>query len=181
VEVERLREKYDIEVRFAPFFLDPSTPPEGKPRRQMTQPGDPPSALEQRGAELGIRFTRGRTWSSNSYLALQAGEWAAEQPDGDRFHRAMLKAYFEDLADIGTIDGIVPIAEAVGLDGNELRAALESGAFKKQTDDGLTWSRAIGVTAVPTFIFDDRYGVVGAQPYEVLEEMMREMGKVPRA
>ena len=146
----------------------------------MTQPGDPPSALEQRGTELGIAFTRGRTWSSNSYLALQAGEWAGERLDGDGFHRAMLKAYFEDLADIGSIDGIVAIAEAAGLPGSELRVALESGTFKQQTDDGLRWSHAIGVTAVPTFVFDDKYGVVGAQPYQVLEETMREMGKVPR-
>ncbi len=147
----------------------------------MTQPGDAPSALEQRAAELGIAFTRGRAWSSNSYLALQAGEWAAEQPGGDGFHKAMLKAYFEDLADIGTIDAIVAIAEKAGLAGDDLRQALEAGTFKQQTDDGLRWSHSIGVTAVPTFIFDDKYGIVGAQPYEALEKMMQEMGKVARA
>jgi predicted DsbA family dithiol-disulfide isomerase len=181
VEVEKLREKYEIDLRFAPFFLDPSTPPEGKPRRQVTQPGDPPSALEERAAELGIRFTRGRTWTSNSYLALQAGEWAEGRPWGDDFHRALFKAYFEDLADIGTIDSLVAIAEGAGAPGEELRRVLEEGTFRQQTDDGLRWSRAVGVSAVPTFIFDEQVGIVGAQPYEVLERVLQQMGKVPRA
>ena len=146
----------------------------------MSTPDSPPSALEQRGAELGIRFTRGRTWTSNSYLALQAGEFADGRPERDAFHRALLKAYFEDLEDIGTIDTIVRIAESVGMPGSELREALEQGIFRQQTDDGLRWSHSVGVTAVPTFVFDDRYGMVGAQPVEAMEEMLREMGKLPR-
>jgi predicted DsbA family dithiol-disulfide isomerase len=48
-------------------------------------------------------------------------------------------------------------------------------------DDGINWSRSAGVTAVPTFIFDDQYGVVGAQPFEVLDSVMQRMGKVARA
>lgn len=146
----------------------------------MTQPGDPPSALEERATTLGIGFTRGRTWTSNSYFSLQAGEWADGKPGRDAFHKGLFKAYFEDLADIGSIDTLVGIADEAGMPGAELRAALESGEFRKQTDDGLTWSRSIGVTAVPTFIFDDSVGLVGAQPFEVFEEVMREMGKIPK-
>jgi len=168
-------------VRFAPFFLDPSTPPEGKPRRQYSQPGDPPSPLEQRGASLGITFTRGRTWTSNSHLALQAGEFAEEHGDvGQAFHKRLFKAYFEELADIGKVDELVRLGGEAGLPADELRAALESGRYCQQVDDGLAWSHAAGVRAVPTFIFDERMGLVGAQPSEVFEELMQELGAKPR-
>lgn len=173
--------EYDVEVRFAPYFLDPSTPPEGKPRRQQSQPGEPPSHLEVRGTESGITFTRGRTWTSNSHLALEAGEFAQENgADLLRFHRAMFKAYFEDLEDVGKVDAVVRIGESAGLDGAALREALESGEYRQQVDDGIAWSRGVGVTAVPTFIFDEQTGFAGAQDYNVFESFMEKLGYKPR-
>ena len=162
-------------------MLDPSTPPEGKPRRQYSKPGDPPSPLEERGASLGITFRRGRTWGSNSHLALEASVFADGHPQVDAFHRRLFKSYFDDLDEIGSVDTLVRLAEEVGLPAIELRQALESGTFRKQVDDGINWSRSIGVTAVPTFIFDDKTGLVGAQPLEVFEQVLQELGKVPRS
>jgi len=175
-----LQREYDVEVRWAPYFLDPSTPPEGKPRKPQTRPDDPPTRIEAMGEELGLHFSRGRTWTSNSHLALEATEFAAETPAAEAFHRAMFKAYFDDLEDIGAIDTIVRIAETAGLDGPALRDALETGAFRQQVDDGIDWARQAGVTGVPTFIIADRWAVVGAQDYNVFESMMKKLGKEPK-
>ncbi len=182
MEVERLSQKYDLDVTFAPYFLDPSTPPEGKPRRQMTQPGDPPSHLELRGEQLGIRFTRGRTWTSNSHIGLQAAEFVAERyPDlMHAFHRRMFRAYFDELADIGTVDAVVALGAEAGLPEAELREALEAGTYRERVDEGIDWARQVGVSAVPTFILDEKYAVVGAQPLEVFEQVMERLGKRPR-
>lgn len=141
----------------------------------MTNPGDPPSHLELRGQELGITFTRGRTWTSNSHLALQAAEFAREHPQAWEFHRRMFKAYFEDLADIGSIDTIVRIADEAGLPAAELRSALEQGEFRSEVDQGIAWARSIGVSAVPTFVFGGRLAVVGAQPLEVFEQVVEQV------
>lgn len=141
----------------------------------MSTPDSPPSHLETRGEELGIRFTRGRTWSSNSHLALEASEFVAERPERDAFHKRLFKAYFDELEDIGNVDTLVRLGEEAGLPGAELRTALEEGAFRKLVDDGINWSRAVGVTAVPTFIFDERHGVVGAQPFEDLDRMLQDI------
>jgi predicted DsbA family dithiol-disulfide isomerase len=182
VEVERLSAHYDLDVRFAPYLLDPTTPPEGKPRRQMSKPGDPPSHLEQRGESLGIRFSRGRTWSSNSHLGLEAAEFAADRYPGhaDAFHKRMFKAYFDELADIGTVDAVAGLGAEAGLPGDELRTALEEGGYRQQVDDGIAWAREIGVTAVPTFIIDEKYAIVGAQPLEVFEDTFGRLGKARR-
>jgi predicted DsbA family dithiol-disulfide isomerase len=168
-------------VRYAPFLLDPTTPPEGKPRRQYTKQGDGPTPIEQRAETLGIRFSRGREWTSSSLLALEAAEFVGNQPPDvrERFHRQMFKAYFDELADIGNQDVVLQVAEEAGVATAELAAALERGEFRQQLVDGLQWSRAIGVTAVPTFIFDERLGVVGAQPLEVLEEALLEVRSSP--
>jgi predicted DsbA family dithiol-disulfide isomerase len=47
-------------------------------------------------------------------------------------------------------------------------------------DEGIAWSRQIGVTAIPTFVFNQRMGMVGAQPIEALREMMARVGNPPR-
>jgi predicted DsbA family dithiol-disulfide isomerase len=181
VEVERLCRAYDLDVDFAPFFLDPSTPPEGKPRRQMTAPGDPPTAMEQRAAALGITFTRGRTWTSNSHLSLEAAAFAEERGAALPFHRAMFKAYFTDLEDIGDIDVVVRVGEEAGLPGAELREALTSRRYRDDVDEGIRWAQQVGVTAVPTFVLGGKYGIVGAQEADVFAQVIEtRLGHQPR-
>ncbi len=156
-------------------------PPEGKPRRKMTNPGDPPTAMEQRASELGITFTRGRTWTSNSHLALEAAEFAGEHGDPQRFQRAMFKAYFEDLEDIGEVDTIVRIGTEAGLSAADLREALVSGQYRTEVDDGIRWSQEVGVTAVPTFVLGGEFGIVGAQEPAVFEDLLlRKFGQTPK-
>lgn len=148
----------------------------------MTQPGDPPSQLESRGEELGIRFTRGRTWTSNSHIGLEAAEFVAERyPElMQAFHTRMFKAYFDELADIGAIDAVVALGSEAGLPAAELREALEGGIYRERVDEGIDWARQVGVSAVPTFILDEKYALVGAQPLEVFEQVLERLGKAPR-
>jgi predicted DsbA family dithiol-disulfide isomerase len=168
-------------VQFAPFLLDPTTPPEGKPRRQMTAPGDPPTAMEQRASGLGITFTRGRQWTSNSHLSLEAAAFAEEHGDPARFHRTMFKAYFEDLEDIGQLDTVVRIGGEAGLPEGELREALTSGRYRGDVDEGIRWAQQIGVTAVPTFVLGGAYGIVGAQELPVFEDLLlSKFGREPK-
>ncbi len=170
-------------MRFAPFLLDPSTPIEGKPRKQMSQPDSPPSAMEARGATLGAIFSRGRQWTSNSLLAHEASEFITEHESPEiawAFHRAMFKAYFTDFADVAKQDLLLEVANSSGVSVDPLRTALEARSYQEQVMDGLRWARQAGVTAVPTFVFDDQYALVGAQDLAVMEQMMQQLGKQPR-
>ncbi len=180
-EVERLSKEYDIQVEFAPFFLRPDTPPEGMTHTRITAADAPPSPTEIRGEPMGIKFSRGRTWLPNTHLALEAAEFAGEYGDQWTFHREMFKAYFEDLKDIGDIDVLVDVGVAAGLPGNDLRAALTERRYEQRVDDGIAWSRGIGVTAIPTFVFDDKYGMVGAQELPAFRQMLEQLGHKPKA
>ena len=180
MEVERLRREYALDVRWSPFLLDPSIPPEGRTREPRTQPGDPPTHLELRGEHAGITFRRGRTFTPNSHLALETAEYAQEHGhDGEDLHRALFEAHFEHDENLGDLETLLRIGAAQGLDRADLREALETGRYRRQVDHRIAWAGALGVTGVPTFIFNDRYGVVGAQEYEVFERVMEQLA-VPR-
>ena len=173
MEVEKLRAQYDMDVRWAPFLLDPSIPPEGRTREPYTKPGDPPSALELRGERCGITFRRGRTHTPNSHLSLETAEYAQELGhDGDELHRALFRTHFEEDGNIGDLDTLLQIGSDSGLDADDLRDALQTGRYRQQVDNGIAWAQAVGVTGVPTFIFNERYAVVGAQEYDVFEQVM---------
>jgi predicted DsbA family dithiol-disulfide isomerase len=180
-EVERLKQEYDFDIEFAPFLLDPTTPPEGKTPRHITRPEDPPTRIEQRGETLGLKFSRGRTKTCNSHIALEAAEFAGEYGDQWSFHKRMFKAYFEDLEDISDIETVVRIGAEAGLPAESLRKVLLERVYRDRVDEGLDWSRSIGVTAVPTFVFNEQYGMVGAQELPSFRLMMNKIGQAPRA
>jgi predicted DsbA family dithiol-disulfide isomerase len=176
-----LQQEYDFDVHFAPFLLRPETPPEGMQARRIVPPESPPTPMEQRGEALGIEFRRGRTWSSYSHLALEAAEYALQTSEnGWAFHRRLFKAYFTELENIGDVDVLVRLAGEAGVDGKGLREALIDRRLEAEIDQGIAWSRQIGVTAIPTFVFNERAGMVGAQELPAFREMMSRVGNERR-
>jgi len=134
----------------------------------------------QKAVLAGARVQSGQDWSLDAPQALEAAEFAMEHGDPWRFHKAMFKAYFEDLKNIGDIDTVIGVGEEAGLDAGSLRAALDEGRYRQHVDEGIAWSRSIGVTAIPTFVFNERYGMVGAQEQEAFRTMMEKLGQAPR-
>jgi len=115
----------------------------------------------------------------NSRLAQELGKWAEEQGRGDEFHLAAFRAYFVDGLNLAQVPVLTGIARSIGLDPDEAQAALEARAFREAVDRDWARSRASGVTAVPSFVAGGRI-VVGAQPFEVLEQLILAAGARPR-
>ncbi|MGY9003800.1 MAG: DsbA family protein, partial [Rhodospirillales bacterium] len=111
----------------------------------------------------------------NSRLAQELGTWADTQVGGDTMHKKIYQAYFVENKNIGNIDVLVELAESAGLDGSESRKVLEERRYETAVDEDWTKSRQMGVSGVPTYVAGGA-GVVGAQPYEVLEQLMENAG-----
>ena len=73
------------------------------------------------------------------------------------------------------METLVGLAASVGLSADAAREVLTKRTFRDAIDQDWKSSRAAGVTGVPTFAAGG-YGVVGAQPYEVLEQLMASVG-----
>lgn len=177
-EIERLYGEWDIDLDWAPFFLDPSIPPEGRARAPQA-PDAPPTPVEARGETLGLDFRRGRTFTPHTLLALQAGAFSEATGTTQQimdYHRALFKAYFTDFENLMDIDVLVKHADACGLDGTALREALENKTYEAEVNAGIEQSYAIGVTGIPTFILNDQYAVVGAQTHDVFERVFAQLG-----
>lgn len=144
--------------------------------------GIDPQAAHERLAGLaaaeGLPF-RERERSSPTRLAQELATWAARE-GAFAIHDALFRAYFADGCDLGDVDVLVRIAGAVGLEEAAARRVLADRTERASVDADWTRVRAMGIRSVPTFVMG-RQGVVGSQPYEVLERLVLEAGASPRA
>jgi predicted DsbA family dithiol-disulfide isomerase len=112
-----------------------------------------------------------RTHTYNSRLAQELGKCAEEREKGDAFHDAAFKAYFVHGKNIAQIPVLVELAESIGLDGDEARDVVEARTYMDAVDEDWTLARSLGITAVPTFHLSGQH-LVGAQPYEMMEQFL---------
>ena len=116
----------------------------------------------------------------NTRLAQELAKWAEVQGEGDPFHNAVFRAFFVDGKDISNIPELTALAESIGLPAKEAEEVLETRTFKEVVDGDWSRGHEMGVRSVPTFVMNQR-GVVGAQPYLVLEQLMKISGVKSRA
>ncbi len=179
MRIEQLKQAFDVRTRWVHFPLHPDTPAEGRSMADFyAERGGDPEAMYQRMKRLmdaeGLPYGR-RTHTYNSRLAQELGAWADTQPGGDALHDALYRAYFVDARNIGDPAVLLDLVAKAGLPVEDARAALAERRFKDVVDADWAKSQAYGVTGVPTFVAGMK-GVVGAQPYEVLVELLEEAG-----
>ena len=116
-----------------------------------------------------------REMTYNTRLAQELGAWAETQGKGDEFHNAVFRAYFVDGKNIGQASVLIDVAGSIGFPEGEAQKVLEGRAFREVVDFDWARCRRMGVTAVPTAVIG-RQAVIGAQPYQAFEELMRVCG-----
>jgi predicted DsbA family dithiol-disulfide isomerase len=130
-------------------------------------------------ADEGLPFGE-RTRVFNSRLAQELAKWAETQPNGKELMRGIYEAYFVDHRNISDVDVLMDVVGKCGLPMNEARSVLESRSFRDAVDRDWAEARAVGVTGVPAFA-TGRVGVMGAQPYAVLEQLVTQAGAKKRS
>lgn len=156
-----------------PFLLRPDMPPEGMPVQRRPGYENVRSHLKEVAEAAGlVMATRERT--SNPLLALELTEYAKEVGQVDAFHGRIMKAYWSEALDIGDSEVLKRLAAEAGLDAEGFAEALESRRFKEQFEAKLGIAHSLNIHAVPSFVFDDKYLVQGAQPYEVFKRVVEE-------
>jgi predicted DsbA family dithiol-disulfide isomerase len=172
-------------VEYVHFPLHPDTPTQGKPLADLfggAQGRERLQASQQRLKALaqaeGLPYGD-RTMTYNSRLAQEAGKWAESKGKGREFHDAVFRAYFVAGRDISNANVLADLARSAGLDAKEAARVVKERSFQEAIDRDWVRCARVGVDAVPTFEAGGEF-VVGAQPYEQLEELVRKAGAKKR-
>jgi predicted DsbA family dithiol-disulfide isomerase len=123
---------------------------------------------------LGVHF-RELSSLSNSRLALEASEYARDAGCFDSFHDHIFRAYFTEARDIGDLDVLLELAQGEDLDTADLRVALQEGRYTSRLNEARSEGRQLGINAVPTFIINGKFRIVGAQSLDFFRDRLREI------
>lgn len=131
-------------------------------------------------AEEGLDFHMERALRANTLLAHRLIWWAA-QPEApvtqDAMKERLLQAYFMDGTHVGNADALADCAADIGADRDEVLAFLESSTGTTEVAAELEHARDNGITAVPTYVFNDQWAVPGAQDAATFAKVLRRMAE----
>lgn len=173
-----------LTIRWRPFQLDSTIPPEGIPRdeyvrRKFGSPDalDKPNAhLSKAGTEVGIQYAFDRIKRSpNTLDAHRIVRWSAAAGLQDEMVERLFRLYFVEGADVGAHDVLAKAAADVGMDAAAVTADLATDRDRDAVQREISGISAAGVTGVPCFILNTRGAVMGAQSAEVLASAIRQV------
>ena len=172
-----------VEVRYHTFFLNPSIPPEGYNFREyMAAKGDGQVPMEswfarprEMGAQVGVTFNFEKIKHAPNTLLSHRLIAMAPADEREAVIDAVYAAYFEHGRNIGELEVLAEIAAAHGRDPDEVRARLATDEAEQQVLADAAHGQQLGVTGVPFFVFENRYGFSGAQPPAVILQVMQQV------
>jgi predicted DsbA family dithiol-disulfide isomerase len=174
-------------VRWHPFQLNPQLPDSGVPRKQYLENkfGGAERAKEiyarvsAAGKRAGIDFAFDNIQvQPNTIDAHRLIHYAAEHGkedaaiSQDAMTEGIFRRYFVEGADLSSKQTLADIAQAAGMNRDEVAAYLASDTDRALIEEQDRRARAIGVEGVPFFILNQRLALSGAQPPEVIVEAM---------
>jgi predicted DsbA family dithiol-disulfide isomerase len=175
--VEKLQEEYKVDVEWRPFYLRPDTPPEGMDLPEYilrARASGSENRLEQMANIYGMKFiSTERIY--NTRLAHEATEYAREQGKGNEFHQVVFRKVYAQAQDIGKWEVLRSAAEEAGLNPEEMQQEVERGKYTAEVANQVQEAYQIGVSGVPTYVINDKYALVGAQPYEVFKRALAQI------
>ncbi|MDQ1680055.1 MAG: hypothetical protein QOI42_914, partial [Frankiaceae bacterium] len=129
--------------------------------------------IQQTAANAGLDYSNiGGTISGNTLDVHRVLHLATERGLRDEAWEAFYSAYFVDNRSLFADDEVVAIAVSAGLDADEVREVLAGSGYADEVATDIRDARALGISGVPFFVADRRYGVSGAQPADVLLAML---------
>lgn len=170
-----------VEVRYHPFLLNPEMPPGGMDRRLYLEQkfGGPnrarrvleavSAAARASGESIDFNAIRRMPNSIDSHRVLRI---AVLQGRGNAALDAIFRAFFQAGEDIGETDVLCRIAQRVGLDDAAVRTMLDTDAGCSDVRAANARAHTMGISGVPSFVFNDTHAIAGAQDSEVLERLI---------
>ncbi|MBL8062370.1 MAG: DsbA family oxidoreductase [Anaerolineales bacterium] len=177
--VERLKKEYNVEVEWRPYYLRPDTPPEGMELPEYIKRARDNGSEERLRlmAEMhGMEF-RSTDRIYNTRLAHEATEYAREHGKANKFHRIVFRKVYVEGFDPAQWEVLRSVAEEAGLDAADMQSMVEAGKYTAEVAGQVQWAQRIGVTGVPTYVINNKYAIVGAQPYEVFKNALGQIEK----
>jgi len=175
--LKQFEHRADVQVLHHAFQLNPAAPRhETSNRREMLmrkyrlspeQAAEMDARMTETAAAEGLTFHLDGALTGNTLDAHQLVHLGLERGRQDAIVERLFRAYFTEQRSIFDPASLVPLAIDAGLDPEEAAATLAENRYADTVIADIDVARRLGVSGVPFFVFDERYGVSGAQSPDV--------------
>lgn len=168
----------EISLEFKSFQLDPNFKQNPNERLDLTKNlaekyGKSIQEVEQMQAGIthaakaaGLNFDFDKAITFNTFDAHRVAQVAKEKGLGNKLEEAFFSAYFTEGKDLGNPEVLLQTAIKTGLTKEDVEEALSQEKYANQVKTEINEAATLGISGVPFFVFDRKYGVSGAQPVE---------------
>lgn len=130
-------------------------------------------------AEAGLPFSSELDLVPNSRRAQVLAELARDRGLHRELHPRLFDAYWARGLDLGSDDVLLEEGRAVGLEEDDIRAALQDPEYVQRIAEQTTAALELGASGVPAWLIDERALVPGAQPHDLFDSVLGRLGHRP--
>lgn len=177
--------KDNVEIVYHSFELDPTSPalnPQTSVQMLAQKYGRTPAQAQQMlgqvtqtAADEGLTYDFDQVKLANTFLAHQLIQLAATQNLGPQMKERLLRAYFTEGANLSDLETLVALGAEVGLQTDQVRAALGSGEYASAVRQDEAQAQSLGISGVPFYVLGGKYGISGAQGPEVFGQALNQV------
>lgn len=174
-----------VTIEWQPFELNPNMPSEGQNvTEHLTEKYG--STLEQQkeskqnmtnvGKELDFTFDYfDEMRMVNTFEAHILLEYAKEHGKQTELKMCLTTAFFSERKDVSTREILKQALQTVGLNSDEGLAKLDNDEARKEIRTKQNYWKNLGVTSVPTIVFNRKSALTGAQPVATFKQVLSEL------
>lgn len=183
--IDTLKDKYDFELEYHPFELNPEIPLSGTDQQNFltNKFGSDDHYLQITNhvstvaLEEGLRFDFPKQKvlpnTRDAHRIIQFAKTEGKQSD---VKEALMKAYFEEGVDLSKKENLLNIAKNAGLPEKKVQNLLSSEEGLQEVVQAERELRKSGITGVPFYIINNKYGISGAQSSATFIQAFEEIG-----
>jgi predicted DsbA family dithiol-disulfide isomerase len=171
-----------VEVEYHSFQLAPDTPVDfegsevdflvGHKRMSQAQVRALIDRVTEVAAGEGLRYDFDALRHTNTVKAHQLLHYAKGRGVQLEAKERLLRAYFVEGRHIGRTEDLAELASEIGLDAGDVRRSLDDEEYLHAVREDERTAMEYGISAVPFFVVDGRYGVAGAQTPEAFVKVL---------
>jgi predicted DsbA family dithiol-disulfide isomerase len=179
----RFEHRDEVTVMWRSFELDPDAPAERegshaeliarKYGRTLEEVAEMDAQLTAAAAADGLTIRFSEMRSGNTFDGHRLIHLAAAHDKQDAMKERLFRAYFSEGALISDHATLQALGVEVGLPAEEIRELLLTERYAEEVRDDERTAHSAGISAVPCFVIDRKYGASGAQPPETLLEFLQ--------
>lgn len=173
LSLKRLNETHPVELHWRAFELRPKGSPPIPPEYRARIEANRPIFAARVKRDYGIEINEG-PFGINTRELHQLKKFADAQNKGNEFHDAALDAYWMNGRDVSDTNVQQALLNQIGIE-TPVAEILANAEYRNQVllDERIAYDN--NMTGVPAIVFDEKYLVMGAQPLEVLKQVVEQV------